>query len=200
MPTEVCTKANSASDRQLVILSNGASSHGRCRRHAGALSHIQRESTRYGGIRFPFRRDYPLNRRNLPSGEPALPVEVLLLGDLPGVQPRAHRGPRPDRRVELPGSPGRSTSSRGSSPPCAARRSPRASSGRTPSSSACRGGDRRTFRPLPMRDIAYVACTAALWKHVPGSPFLQGQRSATSVWVSPEVFISQAKWAILPAV
>ena len=38
------------------------------------------------------------------------------------------------------GSPGRSTSSRGSSPPCAARRSPRTSSGRTPSSSGCRGG------------------------------------------------------------
>lgn len=39
------------------------------------------------------------------------------------------------------GSPGRSTSSRGSSPPCAARRSPRTSSGRTPSSSACPGGE-----------------------------------------------------------
>lgn len=51
-----------------------------------------------------------------------------------------------------------------------------------------------------MQDIAYVACTAALWKHVPGSPLLQGQRSATSVWVSPEAFISQAKWGILPAV
>lgn len=35
--------------------------------------------------------------------EPALPVEVFLLGDLPGVPPRAHRGPRPDRRVELLG-------------------------------------------------------------------------------------------------
>lgn len=42
----------------------------------------------------------------LPStflAEPALPVEVLLLGDLPGAPPRAHRGPRPDRRVELLG-------------------------------------------------------------------------------------------------
>ena len=48
-------------------------------------------------------------------------------------------------------SPGRSTSSRGSSPPCAARRSPRTSSGRTPSSSACPGGERRAFHPLPMR-------------------------------------------------
>lgn len=37
------------------------------------------------------------------STEPALPVEVLLLGDFPGVPPRAHRGPRPDRRVELLG-------------------------------------------------------------------------------------------------
>lgn len=41
--------------------------------------------------------------RNLPSAESALPVEVLLLGDLPGVPPRAHRRPRPDRRVELLG-------------------------------------------------------------------------------------------------
>ena len=45
----------------------------------------------------------PLNRRNLPSGEPAPPVEVLLLRDLPGVPPRARRRPRPDRRVELLG-------------------------------------------------------------------------------------------------
>lgn len=50
-----------------------------------------------------FRRECPLNRRNLPSGKPALPVEILLLGDLPGVPPRAHRRPRPDRRVELLG-------------------------------------------------------------------------------------------------
>ncbi len=35
--------------------------------------------------------------------KPALPVEVLLLGDLPGVTPRAHRRPRSDRRVELLG-------------------------------------------------------------------------------------------------
>ena len=42
----------------------------------------------------------PLNRQNLSSAEPALPVEVLLLGDLPGVPSRAHRGPCPDRRIE----------------------------------------------------------------------------------------------------
>ena len=41
--------------------------------------------------------------RNLPSAEPALPVEVLLLGDLPGISPRAHRGPCSNRRVELLG-------------------------------------------------------------------------------------------------
>ena len=50
-----------------------------------------------------FSKECPLNRQNLPSAEPALPVEVLLLGDLPGVPPRAHRCPCPDRRVELLG-------------------------------------------------------------------------------------------------
>ena len=103
LPTEVCTKANSASDRQLVILSNGPSSHRRRPHRAEALPRIQRKMARCGGNRFPFRGDCPHNRRNLPSGEPALPVDVLLLGDLPRAPPRAYRRPRPDRRVELLG-------------------------------------------------------------------------------------------------
>ena len=45
-------------------------------------------------------------------------------------------------------SPGRSTSPHGSSLPCAARRSPRTPSARTPSFSGCRGGEGRAY-PAP---------------------------------------------------
>ena len=110
----------------------------------------QHELARCGGNCFPFRRDCPLNRRNLPFGKPALPVEVLLHGDLPGVPPRAHRGAghrplaarRRSRRSRRP--PGRrSTPGRRTAP--AARCSGRAR--RT--SARERDGAGRTRPPMP---------------------------------------------------
>ena len=54
-----------------------------------------------------FNKKCPLNRRNLPFGKPALPVEVLILGDLPGelgvAQVVRARRPPPPRVVALTG-------------------------------------------------------------------------------------------------
>ena len=75
------------------------------------------------------------------------------------------------RRIRC--SPGRSTSSRGSSPPCAARRSPRTSSGRTPSSSGCLGGE--DAFPAPVDASASAArrpSVPRLWSPSDGWPAL----------------------------